>query len=329
MSEPSGRQPFAHLHVHTEYSLLDGACRVKDLAKKAAEFGLSGLALTDHGVLYGVVPFYKACQKEGVKPIIGCEVYVAPRSRFQKEGKLDSDLKHLVLLAQNAEGYRNLIGLVTDSNIEGFYYKPRVDRDLLSKYTGGLLALGACLSGEIPELLMQGREDEARRLAGTYQDLFGKENFYLELQEHGLKEQKPVNEAQIRLARDLGIGLVATNDAHYLNAGDDRAHDVLLCIGTNSTLDDPNRMRFGSDQFYLKSPEEMAALFAECPESLTNTNLVAERCNLELRFGETVLPHFEVPGGRDALSYLRELCHSRIPQKYPGSPPEIIAARGL
>ena len=324
MSEPSRSQPFAHLHVHTEYSLLDGACRVKELARRAAEFELSAVALTDHGVLYGVVPFYKACREAGVSPIIGSEVYVAPRSRFQKEGKLDSDLKHLVLLARDEEGYRNLIGLVTDSNLEGFYYKPRVDRELLSRYTGGLIGMGACLSGEIPTLLTQGREDEARRLAGEYQDLFGRENFYLELQEHGLAEQKVVNEGQLRLSRQLGIGLVATNDAHYLNAADARAHDILLCIGTNSTLEDPNRLRFGSDQFYFRSPEEMAVLFADCPESLTNTHLVAERCNLELRFGGTVLPHFEVPGGVSADAYLRQLCLERVPRRYPGSPPAVL-----
>ena len=324
MSQPNSSQPFAHLHVHTEYSLLDGACRVKDLAQRAAEFQLSGLALTDHGVLYGVVPFYKACKSAGVKPIIGCEVYVAPRSRFSKEGKADSDLKHLVLLADSAEGYRNLIGLVTDSNIEGFYYKPRVDRELLAKYTGGLIALGACLSGEIPALLAQDREEEARRLAGEYQSLFGKDCFYLELQDNGLEEQVKVNAAQIRLARDLGIGLVATNDAHYLDQADAKAHDVLLCIGTTSTLDDPKRLRFGSDQFYLKSPEEMAAGFAECPEALTNTHLLAERCDLELKFGDTILPHFEVPPGDDAESYLRRLCLEAVPRRYPGSPPAVL-----
>lgn len=324
MSQSSSSQPFAHLHVHTEYSLLDGACRVKDLAKRAAEFQLSALALTDHGVLYGVVPFYKACKSAGVKPIIGCEVYLAPRSRFDKEGKADSDLKHLVLLAESAEGYRNLIGLVTDSNVEGFYYKPRVDRELLSKYTGGLIGMGACLSGEIPTLLQEGREEEARQLAGVYQDLFGKDRFYLELQDNGLQEQVKVNAAQIRLARELGIGLVATCDAHYLDQADAKAHDVLLCIGTNSTLDDPKRLRFGTDQFYLKSPEEMAAAFAECPEALANTHHIAERCNLELKFGDTILPHFDVPAGYDAESYLRKLCAEAIPKKYPGSPPEVL-----
>jgi DNA polymerase-3 subunit alpha len=323
--QPTDSLRFAHLHVHTEYSLLDGACRVKDLAARAAEFRLSGLALTDHGVLYGVVPFYKACLEAGVKPIVGCEVYVAPRSRFSKEGKADSDLKHLVLLAQNEEGYRNLIGLVTDSNIEGFYYKPRVDRELLSRYAGGLIALGACLSGEIPSLILQDREEEARRLAGEYQDLYGKGSFFLELMEHGLADQPKVNRVQSEIARDLGLGLVATNDAHYLNQADASAHEVMLCIGTNTTLDDPNRLRFGSDEFYLKSPQEMAKLFAACPEALANTHLIAERCSLEMRFGETVLPHFDVPQGQTADSYLRQLCLERLPQRYPGPPPEVLA----
>jgi DNA polymerase-3 subunit alpha len=321
--QPTESLRFAHLHVHTEYSLLDGACRVKELAARAAEFGLSGLALTDHGVLYGVVPFYKACQEAGVKPIIGCEVYVAPRSRFSKEGKADSDLKHLVLLAQNEEGYRNLIGLVTDSNVEGFYYKPRVDRELLSRYTGGLIALGACLSGEIPSLILQDREDQARQLAGEYQDLYGKDGFFLELMEHGLTDQPKVNRVQSEIARDLGLGLVATNDAHYLDQADARAHEVMLCIGTNTTLDDPNRLRFGADEFYFKSPQEMATLFAACPEALTNTYVIAERCSLEMRFGETVLPHFEVPPGHTADSYLRQLCLARMPERYPGSPPAV------
>ncbi len=229
-----------------------------------------------------------------------------------------------MLLAENDTGYRNLMALVTDSNIEGFYYKPRVDRDLLSKYREGLIASGACLSGEIATLIAQDREEDARRLAGEYQDLYGADRFFLELQEHGIPEQAKVNAVNARLARELGIGLVATNDVHYCRQQDAQSHDVLLCMQTNSTVDDPKRMRFDSDQFFLKIPAEMAALFAEWPESLENTHLIAERCDLELQFGETVLPHFEVPAGQTADSYLRQLCLERLSQKYPGAPPEIV-----
>ncbi len=325
MSAPDCSSGFTHLHVHTEYSLLDGACRIPELTSRAAEFGLHSLAITDHGVLYGVVPFYKACQQKGIKPIIGCEVYVAPRSRFSKEGKADSNLKHLVLLAENNEGYRNLIGLVTDSNVEGFYYKPRVDMDLLARYSRGLIGMSACLSGEIPSLILENREREARELAGRYRDLFGADGFFLEIMENGLQEQTRANKALISLAGEMEIGLIASNDAHYLNQDDARAHDVMLCIGTNSTLDQPNRLRFGSDQFYFRSPAEMAALFADQSQALANTGLLAERCNVELKFGEAVLPHFEVPPGYNMESYLRHLCLEAIPRKYPGAPPEVMA----
>jgi len=311
---------FAHLHVHTEYSLLDGACRIDDLAARAAQFGLAGLAITDHGSLYGTIPFYKACHKAGVKPIIGCEVYVAPRTRFDREGKLDADLRHLVLLAENETGYRNLMGLVSDANVEGFYYKPRVDRELLARYSEGLIALSACLSGEIPTLISQGRDEEARELAGQYRDLFGPERFYLELQDSGLPEQPPVNAALVKLAKDLNLGLVATNDVHYTNREDAKIHDVLLCVQTNSTVEDPDRMRFATDQFYLRSPQEMADLFSSHPEAIAATAEIADRCRLELKFGSVVLPDFQVPDGHTADSYLRELCFERLPQRYPGSP---------
>jgi DNA polymerase-3 subunit alpha len=320
VSEPSADPRFAHLHVHTEYSLLDGACRVDDLAALAAQFRLTGLAITDHGVMYGVVPFYKACQKRGVKPIIGCEVYVAARSRFDREAKADSERGHLVLLAENKTGYHNLMALVTDSSVEGFYYKPRVDRELLNRYREGLIATGACLSGEIPVLIQQDREDEARRLAGEYRDLFGPDRFFLELQEHGIPAQARVNVAEARLARDLGIGLIATNDVHYCRQEDWRSHDVLLCVQTNSTVDDPKRLRFDSDQFYLKSPGEMAALFSQWPEALENSHLIAERCNVTMSFGQVVLPHFDVPAGETADSFLRKLCLEHLPTRYPGSP---------
>jgi DNA polymerase-3 subunit alpha len=255
-----------------------------------------------------------------VKPIIGCEVYVAPRSRFDREGKLDSDLRHLVLLAENEIGYRNLIGLVTDSNIEGFYYKPRIDRELLSRYAEGLIGLSACLSGEVPALILQDREDEARELAAQYRDMLGPKNFFLELQENGIPEQRTVNAALIRLADELGLGLVATNDVHYTAREDAQTHDVLLCVQTNSTVDDADRMRFQTDQFYFRSPEEMAEIFRECPEALAATRQIADRCHLEMKFGEVVLPHFEVPAGETPDSHLRNLCLERLPQRYLGSP---------
>jgi len=323
VSAPDGSPGFTHLHVHTEYSLLDGACRIDDLATRAAQLHLPSLAITDHGVLYGTVPFYKACQKKGIKPIIGCEVYVAPRSRFDKEGKADSELRHLVLLAENDVGYRNLMALVTDSNVEGFYYKPRVDRELLARYSEGLIALSACLSGEIPALILQEREGEARELAGQYRDLFGRESFYLELQDSGIAEQKRVNAALVGLAKEVGVGLVATNDVHYTRREDWKTHDVLLCVQTNSTVEEPDRLRFATDQFYFKTPEEMGELFAECPEALRAAGEIADRCRVGLEFGKTVLPDFAVPAGHDADSYLRELCLEGLPSRYADSPESV------
>ncbi|MFB3880075.1 MAG: DNA polymerase III subunit alpha [Armatimonadota bacterium] len=320
MSAPGGSPGFTHLHVHTEFSLLDGACRIDDLAARAAELHLPALAITDHGALYGVIPFYKACQKKGVKPIIGCEVYLAPRTRFDRQGKADSDLKHLVLLAENETGYRNLMALVTDSHLEGFYYKPRVDHELIARYSEGLIGMSACLAGEIPSLIMQERAGEARELAGRYRDIFGPDRFYLELMDHGIAEQKPVNSALIGLAKELGLRLAASNDVHYTGRDDAQTHDVLLCVQTNSTVEEPDRLRFQGREFYFKSPQEMAALFAECPEALRATGEIAARCNLALGFGRTVLPHFEVPPGHDVDSYLRALCYERLPGRYPGEP---------
>ena len=323
MSAPGGSPGFTHLHVHTEYSLLDGACRIDDIAARAAELHLPALAITDHGALYGVVPFYKACQKKGVKPIIGCEVYLAPRTRFDREGKADSDLKHLVLLAENETGYRNLIALVTDSNLEGFYYKPRVDHELIARYSEGLIGLSACLAGEIPSLIMQNREREARDLAGRYREIFGPDRFHLELMDHGIAEQKPVNAALIALGRELGLGVVATNDIHYTGRDDAQIHDVLLCVQTNSTVEQAGRLRFQGKEFYFKTPEEMTALFAECPDALRATGEIAARCSLSLGFGRTVLPDFEVPPGHDVDSYLRALCYQGLPERYPGEPESV------
>ena len=324
MSRSSGEGRFVHLHVHSEYSLLDGACRIDRLAEHTAGLGMGAVALTDHGNLYGVIPFYKACQVQGIRPILGCEVYVAARSRHLREGKVDSEMGHLSLLAESEEGYRNLLGLVTDSHLEGFYYKPRVDGELLSRYGRGLIGMSACLSGEIPALILQNREEEARRLAGEYRDLFGADRFFLELMDNGLRDQVKVNQALVAMGKDLGLGLVATNDVHYCRREEARSHDVLLCIQTNSTIDNPNRLKFETDQFYLKSPEEMEEAFRELPEALANTWKIAERCRVDLQFGETVLPHFEVPAGFDADSYLRHLCLERVAQRYPGSPPEVL-----
>jgi len=320
VSTPNGSPSFAHLHVHTEYSLLDGACRIDSLAERAAHLGFDALALTDHGALYGVVPFFKACRHRRVKPIIGCEVYVAPRTRFDREGKVDSELRHLVLLAKNDTGYRNLMALVTDSNLEGFYYKPRVDRELLSRYSDGLICLSACLAGEVASLIMQEREPDARRLAGDYRDLFGPDNFFLEIMDHGIPEQKQVNPVLLAIARDLGLGLVATNDVHYLTREDAQTHDVLLCVQTNATVDEPSRLRFPGEQFYLKSAQEMQQLFPDSPQALANTLEIASRCQVELEFGSAALPHFAVPEDHTADSYLRHLCLERLPTRYPGAP---------
>jgi DNA polymerase-3 subunit alpha len=319
------QESFVHLHVHTEYSLLDGACRIEELVGRAAQLGMDSIAMTDHGVMYGTIQFYRACQKHRLRPIIGCEVYVAPRTRYDREGKSDSALGHLVLLARDDEGYRNLIRLVSASHIEGFYYKPRVDRELLAAHRKGLIALSACLAGEIPTLLLERRAEDARRLAGQYREIFGAENFYLELMDHGIPEQARVNPELARLGRELEIPVVATNDVHYLRQEDAAAHDVLLCIQTATTVDDPDRLRFPGDQFYLKSSEEMTTLFGAYPGAVERTREIAQRCNVRLDLGEMRLPHFEVPAGHDHDSYLRALCLERLPQRYPGPGPEILA----
>jgi DNA polymerase-3 subunit alpha len=314
---------FVHLHQHSEWSLLDGACRVHEMAERAAQLGMKALAITDHGVLHGILDFYQACQKAGIKPLIGCEVYVAPRSRLEKEGPVDKDPYHFVLLARDAQGYRNLVKLVSRAHIEGFYYKPRVDRELLAAHAEGITALSACLGAEVPQLILQERLREAEETAAFYRDVYGREHFFLELQDHGLPEQRTVNRQLLEIARRLDLGVVATNDAHYLRKSDARAHDILLCIQTASNLDSPKRLRFPNDEFYLKSPEEMASLFAEVPEALRNTVAVAEQCNLTLEFGKYMLPRFPLPEGHTADSYLRQLCEERLPQRYPQVTPEI------
>ena len=314
---------FVHLHVHSEYSLLDGACRIRDLPARAAALGQTACAVTDHGVMYGAVAFYKACKAAGIRPIIGCEVYVAPRTRFDKEREYDSTRYHLVLLCENMTGYRNLCQLVSRGFTEGFYTKPRVDKELLRRYSEGLIALSACLAGEIPRALADGSYSQAKNAALEMREIFGEGNFFLELQDHGLDEQRQINPDLIRLHRDTGIPLVLTNDCHYLTREDAYAQDVLLCIQTGKTVDDADRMRFGSTEFYLKSEEEMRALFPEWPEAADNTALIADRCQVEFEFGHYHLPAFSLPEGADSADYLRSQCEAGFAVRYGDGSPEL------
>ena len=307
---------FAHLHVHTEYSLLDGACRIKDLPKLVKSMGQDACAITDHGVMYGVIDFYRACKAEGVKPIIGCEVYVAPRTRFLKQHEFDSEARHLVLLCENETGYRNLSYMVSMAHIEGFYIRPRIDLDLLREHHEGLIALSACLAGEIPRRLRAGNYDGAKEYALTLSEIFGPDHFYLELQDHGIRDQAIVNQGILRLHEETGLPLVVTNDAHYLRKEDAAAHDVLLCIQTGKTVDDANRMRYEPQNFYLRSTEEMAALFPEYPEAVENTGRIADMCNVEFTFGKYHLPEFKLPEGYDSFSYLKKLCDEGYAERY-------------
>ena len=310
---------FVHLHVHTEYSLLDGACRIKNLVKKAKELGQTALAITDHGVMYGAVEFFKAAKKEGIKPIIGCEVYVAPRTRFDKIKELDSEYRHLVLLCKNEVGYRNLIYLVSRGFTEGFYQKPRIDMDLLESHSEGLIALSACLSGEIPKLLLKNDFDGAVKFAERMRKIFGSDGFYLELQDHGLKEQQQINPQIMSISRKTGIPVVATNDVHYIEKDDSMVQKVLICIGTNHTIDEDNPLEFETEEFYLKSGDEMEELFGR--EAVENTVKVAELCNFEFDFGNTKLPYFDI-GDKDHFEYLTEMCHKGLLEKYGNNPPK-------
>ena len=315
---------FVHLHVHTEYSLLDGFCRIDGLAKRVRELGQTAVAITDHGVMYGAVDFYRACKKEGVKPIIGCEVYVAPagRTRFQKVHEFDAESRHLVLLCRDEEGYRNLSYMVSKAFVEGFYIKPRVDMDLLRSHSRGLIALSACLAGEIPKRLVNGSYDAARDYALEMRDIFGEDGFYLELQDHGIRDQVVVNAGLLRIHEETGIPLVCTNDCHYLAPEDAESHDVLLCIQTGKLLEDENRMRYEPRRFYLRSTEEMERLFAQYPGALENTEKIAAACNLEFTFGKYHLPEFAVPEGETAQTYIRRLCEAGFRERYKGEKPE-------
>ena len=315
---------FVHLHVHTEYSLLDGFCRIDGLAKRVRELGQTAVAITDHGVMYGAVDFYRACKKEGVKPIIGCEVYVAPagRTRFQKVHEFDAESRHLVLLCRDEEGYRNLSYMVSKAFVEGFYIKPRVDMDLLRSHSRGLIALSACLAGEIPKRLVNGSYYAARDYALEMRDIFGEDGFYLELQDHGIRDQAVVNAGLLRIHEETGIPLVCTNDCHYLAPEDAESHDVLLCIQTGKLLEDENRMRYEPRRFYLRSTEEMERLFAQYPGALENTEKIAAACNLEFTFGKYHLPEFAVPEGETAQTYIHRLCEAGFRERYKGEKPE-------
>ncbi len=310
---------FVHLHVHTEYSLLDGSNKISECVARVKELGMDSCAITDHGVMYGVIDFYKAAKAAGIKPILGCEVYVAPGSRFDKEAGASGEDRyyHLVLLAENDLGYHNLMKIVSRGFTEGYYYKPRVDLDLLREYHEGIIALSACLAGEVPKYIERGMYEEAKEAALRYRDIFGEGNFFLELQDHGLEEQQTVNQAILRISQETQIPLVATNDVHYTYAEDEKPHDVLLCIQTGKKLADEDRMRYEGGQYYIKSEEEMRALFPYAQEALDNTRKIADRCNVEITFGETKLPKYDVPDGLTSWEYLNQLCHAGLEKRYP------------
>ncbi|MEG2989321.1 MAG: DNA polymerase III subunit alpha, partial [Oscillospiraceae bacterium] len=317
---------FAHLHVHTEFSLLDGACRIEGLMKRVKELGQTAVAITDHGVMYGVIDFYRAAKAAGVKPIIGCEVYVAPRGRTDRIHELDASARHLVLLCKNEEGYRNLSYMVSTAFTEGFYIKPRIDLELLREHAGGLIALSACISGEIPRRILAGDYEGAKAHALEMQALFGADSYYLEVQDHGIPQEREVANGIFRLHDETGIPLVVTNDAHYLTRDDSEIQDVLMCIQMGKTVDDPNRMKFDSTEIYIKSEEEMAALYPQYPEALENTMKIADMCNLDFEFGTYHLPKFQLPEGyTESWDYFTKLCGDGFAARYPDAPPEYRA----
>ena len=309
---------FTHLHVHTEYSLLDGSSKIKEIVARAKELGMDSLAITDHGVMYGVIDFYRACKAEGIRPVLGCEIYVAPGSRFQKEGGVSEErYYHLVLLAENNTGYANLMKIVSKGFTEGYYYKPRVDLEVLQEYHEGIIALSACLAGEVATYLKKGFYEEGKAAALRLLDIFGEGNFFLELQDHGIPEQRTVNQALLRMSAETRIPLVATNDVHYTFAEDEKAHDILLCIQTQKKVTDTDRMRYDGGQYYLKSPDEMEALFPYAKEALQRTKAIADRCEVEIVFGEYKLPKYDVPDGYSARDYLHMLCNQGLKDRYP------------
>ncbi len=315
---------FVHLHTHTEYSLLDGSNKIKEYVARVKELGMNAAAITDHGVMYGVIDFYKECHKQGIRPILGCEVYVAPGSRFDRETSHGEDrYYHLVLLAENNIGYQNLMKLVSIGFVDGYYYKPRIDMEVLEKYHQGLIALSACLAGEVPRYLQRGMYDEAKEIALHFQDIFGVGNYFLELQNHGIEAQEYVNQELVRLSKETGIELVCTNDIHYTYAEDAEPHDVLLCIQTGKKLSDEDRMRYEGGQFYVKSEDEMRKLFPYAPQALENTQKIADRCDVTIEFGVTKLPHYQVPEGYDSWTYLNKLCYDGLQERYGAGAEEL------
>ena len=308
---------FTHLHVHTEYSLLDGAARIGDIVAKAKELGMDSLAITDHGVMFGVIDFYRACKEAGIRPIIGCEVYTAARTRFDKDADKDKVMGHLVLLAKNNRGYKNLMKIVSEGYRNGFYYKPRIDKEVLRKYSEGIIALSACLAGDVQRHLLNGDYEGTKREAAEMSDIFGEGNYYLELQDQGLEEEARILPMMKRLHEETGLPLVATNDVHYVNRSDADAQDILMCIQTATTIDEENRMRFPNDQFYLKSEEEMRKIFSNTPEAVDNTVRIAEQCDVTIKFGELHLPEFHAPDGMSNGEYLRKLCREGLEERYP------------
>ena len=316
---------FTHLHVHTEYSLLDGSNKIKEYVSRVKELGMNSAAITDHGVMYGVIDFYKAARAAGIKPVLGCEVYVAPGSRFDRElSHGDDRYYHLVLLAENNQGYQNLMKIVSKGFVEGYYYKPRVDMEVLETYHEGIIALSACLAGEVQRYLVRGLYEEAKETACKYEKCFGKGNFFLELQDHGIPDQKTVNAGLMRMSEETGIELVATNDVHYTYAEDAEPHDILLCLQTGKKLSDENRMRYEGGQYFVKSEEEMRTLFPYAAQAIDNTQKIADRCNVEIEFGVTKLPHFDVPEGYDSWTYLNKLCHEGLVRRYPDKHEELL-----
>ena len=316
---------FTHLHVHTEFSLLDGSNKIKEYVARVKELGMNSAAITDHGVMYGVIDFYKEAKAQGINPVIGCEVYVAPNSRFDRElSHGDDRYYHLVLLAENNQGYQNLMKIVSKGFVDGYYYKPRVDMEVLEKYHEGIIALSACLAGEVQRYLVRGLYEEAKTIAQKYENCFGKGNFFLELQDHGIPEQKMVNPQLLRMSEELGIELVATNDVHYTYAEDAEAHDILLCIQTGKKLADEDRMRYEGGQYYVKSEEEMRSLFPYALQAIENTQKIADRCHVEIEFGVTKLPHFDVPEGYNSWTYLNKLCHDGLKDRYPKKWEELL-----
>src|SRR6476646_7590528 len=309
------RDSFVHLHLHTEYSLLDGSIRMKELMKKAAEFNMPAVAMTDHGNLFGAIEFYQEAQRAGVKPIIGCEVYVAPGSHKDRPPSRRESANHFTLLAENETGYRNLVKLVTAGHLDGFHYAPRIDKEMLAARSAGLIGLSGCLAGEVNSAIQSNNIDKAKQAAAEYRDILGPENFFIELHDHGMEEQRHCNRALPQIAKDLGLGLVAANDVHFLRRDDHDAHDVMLCIGTGKMVQDESRMRY-KPELYFKSPAEMRELFKDFPEAISNTLAIGERCNVSIEFGKSKYPEYPVPEGQSREVYLRDLCYKGLEERY-------------